>query len=64
MIDSRIIRSTRAHPTAGSVIYFEIETVHKGRLHRSNDRAYQTEDEARAAATEQDYQVDATLYEA
>jgi hypothetical protein len=62
MAECRIIHRTLRHPTGHVANWFEIETIHAGKPHRSSDRVYHAEDEARAVAAVQCDQVDPILY--
>lgn len=63
MIEGRIIHLSKRMPDGKTADWFEIETVHGGKPHRSRDHSYKTEADARAAASKECDTVDDALYE-
>lgn len=57
MKQARIILRSLPHPSGEVAEWYEIETIHGDRTHRSSDRTWPTHDEAAKAAEAGGYEI-------
>lgn len=57
MQQARIIFRSLPHPSGEVAEWYEIETIHGDRTHRSSDRSYKSHEEAVLAAKAEGYEI-------